>query len=97
MIFLILAILILDPIAVCSSGLDGDSLLSLEVHRVHLCANCIFATDFVYRFYSACVIEDSFGDGGFPAVDVGLGVSMNGRGGVEKSLSHSYANITDAR
>lgn len=30
----------------------------------------------MYGFYSACVEEDSLGGGGFPAVDMSLGLSM---------------------
>ena len=75
-VFLLLAILRLEPVAKCGSRLDGDALLPLEIHRVHLGAHGIFATDFVYRFDSACVEEDSFRGGGFAAVDMGLIGSM---------------------
>ena len=77
MILLVFAILFLDPVTVSGGRLNSDSLLSLEIHRVHFGTHCIFPTDFMYRFYSASVVEYTFGDSGFTAVDMSLRRSIS--------------------
>ena len=70
-VFLLLAfVILLDPITESRSGLDSDTLLTLEIHRVHLRTHGIFASDFVYSVDSAGVEEDAFGGGRLSRVDV---------------------------
>ena len=69
---LVLAILGLGPVAEGRGGLDGDTLLTLEIHGVHLGTDGILASDLVYRLDSARVEENSLSTCRFSAVDVGL-------------------------
>jgi hypothetical protein len=71
-IFLVLAVLVFDPVAERSCRLDCDSFLSFKIHRIHLGTNSIAAPDFMYRFYAAGVVEDSFRDSGFAGVNMCL-------------------------
>lgn len=68
---LLLAVLDLLPVGEGSGRLDGDTLLPLEVHRVHLGADALLASHLVDGLDAARVEEDTLGDGGLAAVDVG--------------------------
>lgn len=59
------------PIGKCSRRLNSNSLLTLEIHRVHLCADGILATDFVDGVDTTGVEEDTLCTGGLARVDVG--------------------------
>ena len=70
MVFFFLALFSLNPIAICRGRLDGDSLFSFQVHRVHLGTNGIFASDFVYRLDPPSVKKNTFCAGCLPTVNV---------------------------
>lgn len=59
------------PLAVSSSRLNGDTLLSLEIHTVHLRTHSILTTDVVNFVDSSSVEEDSLGEGGLATVNMG--------------------------
>lgn len=63
--------LIIIPGAVGGGGLDGDALLALEVHGVHLGPDAVAAADLVDLVDAAGVEEDPLGEGGLAGVDVG--------------------------
>jgi hypothetical protein len=70
-IFHVLAfVILLHPVAEGGGRLDGDALLTLEIHGVHLCAHGIFASHLVYGIDAAGVEEDALGDGGLAGVNV---------------------------
>ena len=71
-IFLVNAVLPLAPVAKGGSRLDGDSLFPLQVHRVHLRANGIFTSDFVYCVDTTSVEKHSLGCSCLAAVDMRL-------------------------
>lgn len=58
------------PFAISCSGLDCNALFTLEIHRIHLGTNTIFATDLVDLVNPAGVKKNSFRKSGFPAVNM---------------------------
>src|SRR4029077_18572974 len=59
------------PLAVGGRRLDGDALLALQVHRVHLRADARLAADLFDFVDLAGVEEDALRERGLPRVDVG--------------------------
>ena len=59
------------PLEVRGGRLDGDPLLALEIHRVHLGAHAGLAPDLLDPVNLAGVEEDAFRERGLPGVDVG--------------------------
>ena len=59
------------PLAVRGRGLDGDALLALQIHRVHLRADGILALHLVDLVDPARVIEDALGQRRLARIDVG--------------------------
>ena len=57
--------------AVRGGGLDGDALLTLEIHRVHLGADAVLAAHLVDLVDLARVEEDALGERRLARVDVG--------------------------
>ena len=62
---------LLDPVAEGGGRLDGDALFPLQVHAVHLCADCIFSADLVNVLDTAGVEQHALGDGRLSRVNVG--------------------------
>ena len=58
------------PLAKRRRGLDGDALLPLQLHRVHLGADAVLTAHLVDLVDAARVEEDALGQGGLAAVDV---------------------------
>src|SRR3954447_22536797 len=59
------------PLAVRGGGLDGDALLALQFHRVHLGADRVLPLHLVDRVDPAGVIEDALGQRRLTRIDVG--------------------------
>jgi hypothetical protein len=59
------------PDAVRRCGLDGDALLALEVHRVHLGPDAVLAPHLVNLVDPTGVKEDTLGERRLARVDVG--------------------------
>ena len=59
------------PDAVRRRRLDGDALLALEIHRVHLGADAVLAAHLVNLVDAAGVEKDALGERRLPGVDVG--------------------------
>lgn len=59
------------PCGVGGSTLDGDSLFSLELHRVHLGSDIVLTTDLVNLVDTASVEQDTLGQGSLSRVNVG--------------------------
>src|SRR5439155_286564 len=74
------------PHAVGRGGLNGDALLALEIHRVHLRADAVLATDLVNGVNSAGIEEDALGERGLARVDVGADADV--ANAFERNLSH---------
>lgn len=72
MVGLVLAVDVLLPVAESSGRLNGNSLFTLQVHRVHLGPYGVFASNFVDRLDSSGVEKNSFGNGGFATINMGL-------------------------
>jgi len=58
------------PCGIGGSTLNGDSLFSLKLHRVHLGSDIVLATDLVNLVDTASVEQDTLGQGGLSRVDV---------------------------
>ena len=58
------------PHAVGRGGLDRDALLALEIHRVHLGADAVFAAHLVDLVDATRVEEDALGERRLARVDV---------------------------
>jgi hypothetical protein len=71
-VFLILALVVLlHPVTESRRRLNSDTLLTLQIHRVHLRTDRVLASHFMYAINTAGVEENTFGGGGFARVDVG--------------------------
>lgn len=72
-VFLLFSIVsLLYPVTERRCGLNSDTLFTLEIHRVHLGTNIVTTANFVDGLDPTSVEEDSFGTGGFSAVNVCL-------------------------
>ena len=58
------------PFTVCRRRLNGDPLLSFQIHGIHFGANVIFPTNFMNLVDSSSVVKDTFCQCGFAGIDV---------------------------
>ena len=75
-VLVLLPVLLLYPIAEGGSGLNGDALLTFQVHGVHLCADRIFAANFMYRIDATGIEKHTLGGRGLAAINVCLPTSL---------------------
>eukprot|EP00967_Tisochrysis_lutea_P041206 scaffold49507_cov30-Tisochrysis_lutea.AAC.1 len=61
---------VVSPCGVRGGRLDGDALLALELHEVHLCTHPVLASHLVDRADPAGVVEDALSERRLPRVNV---------------------------
>jgi hypothetical protein len=65
-------LILLDPVTESSGGLNGNTLLTLKIHGIHLGTDAVTPADLVDSLDTTGVEKDSLGTGGLAAVDMGL-------------------------
>jgi hypothetical protein len=65
-------LILLNPVTESGRGLDGNTLLTFQVHGVHLGTDAVTPADLVDSLDTTSVEKNSLCTGGFTAVDMGL-------------------------
>src|SRR5215831_14041015 len=58
------------PLAMCRRGLNRNAAFSLQIHRVHLCADAILALDVMDDSNTLRIEENSLGECRFTRIDM---------------------------